>query len=152
MQALAWHSHYVTGLPRIDEDHRRFLELINRFDPATAGELPPAALLRRLDELDGCIRAHFDYEEALMEEAGFPMVGAHRQMHGVFCRRLDQFRERARGGEDVAAELHAMLQRWVVDHIHNDKSYSGLVYSHLRRRQGAAEGGWLGRAVQRMIH
>lgn len=151
MQDLAWHSHYLTGLPRVDEEHRRILELISEFAPAAPGGAPRNAT-RSLEELDACIRAHFDYEEALMEEAGYALVGAHRQMHSVFCRRLDTFRERLRAGEDVVAELHAMLCRWVVDHIHSDKSYSGQVYTHLRQQQPPRHGTWLGRTVQAMLN
>jgi hemerythrin len=151
MQALAWQPHYLTGLPQVDDDHRTLLNLINQLDP-DHNDLTPRSLGRLLEVLDNFVRTHFEHEQGLMEEAGYELIGAHRQMHNVFCRRLEQFAERHRGGEQVSAELHAMLARWVVDHIHGDKSYSGQVYTHMRQRQDPRGGNWLNRTMRAMFN
>ena len=151
MQALAWQAHYDTGLPQIDAEHRDLLELINQLDH-DRNEISPRSLGHQLAALDRFIRAHFEHEQALMAEAGYALIGAHRQLHNVFCRRLDQYRERHRRGENIGMELHAMLQRWVVDHIHGDKSYSGPVYTHMRQRQDPRGGGWINRTMRAVFN
>lgn len=151
MEALAWQEHYLTGLPQIDDEHRRILELINLLDPDRI-EFSPKQLGRTLDELQSFIRRHFDHEQALMEEASYPMIGAHRRLQSVFARRLEEFVARHRAGESIGVELHAMLQRWVVDHIHNDKSYSGQVYTHLRKVDAPRNSGWINRTMKMMFN
>ncbi|MDD2761462.1 MAG: hemerythrin family protein, partial [Methylomonas sp.] len=60
----------------IDDDHREFIELVNALDGAGNAEFP--ALFQALYEHT---ERHFDKENLLMAESGFPAEGEHKGEH-----------------------------------------------------------------------
>lgn len=70
-------------------------------------------------------------------------------MHELFTRRVIEMQTRFDAGEDVAAELHGMLSRWLFNHIRNeDHGYvdSAKVYLRMMSKES---GHWHRRSVPR---
>lgn len=75
---------------------------------------------------------------AQLQEAGYTFTGPHKKVHDIFTRRIADFQNRFTAGEDIADELHAMLSRWLLNHIRNeDQAYVATVAAHLRRTRAA---------------
>lgn len=150
---LAWQEDLETGIDVIDTQHRRIVEMINQLDLARRSGVQ-ATVVEVLDELVDYTLSHFAFEEALMEQAGYPFSAAHRRVHEIFAKRVQEYRMRFEAGEDILDELRTMLSRWLFNHIRgDDKAYSGSVKRHLNDMARSQEhAGWLRRTMQRLFH
>ena len=149
MALLVWQAELDTGIDVIDQQHHRIVALINQLAEATTRDDQAAVL----EELVDYTLSHFAFEEELMEESGYTFGPAHKRVHEMFVRRVSEYRMRFDAGEDIAAELHGMLSRWLFNHIRgDDKSYARHVRHYLdtykRPRQGGTHDGWLKRRIK----
>ena len=153
MPMLIWQDDLNTGIDVIDTQHRRIVEMINQLHAAQQGA-GVAMVGEVINELVDYTLSHFAFEEELMEEAGYPFSAAHKRVHEVFIKRVNEYRLRYNAGEDVADELKTMLSRWLFNHIRSDdKAYAESVTLHLNLfvRQHE-QGGWLSRTLARVFH
>jgi hemerythrin-like metal-binding protein len=94
MALLEWSDELALGQWVMDETHREFVELLNRF-----GAAEDADRLARLDEFIAHTEAHFRQEEAWMERMQFPPLGCHRTEHEGVLEVMREVRKRIAGGE-----------------------------------------------------
>lgn len=120
MQFFYWNSSFEIGIPLIDTQHRRLVDLINELATAITdgGRLPEVeALFRRL--MDYAAK-HFADEERLLERS---MLSdgeklRHRGAHRGFVEKVAKIAERddlLRA--DVAEQVLEFLITWLVSHI-----------------------------------
>lgn len=149
MAHIEWTRDLAIGIPVIDGQHRRIVDYINELD-TIVGSDDRGTVGRVLSDLVDYTYSHFAFEEALMEEAGYDFLSIHRGSHQAFCSRLDQLRRRFDEGEEVAAELAAMLGHWLIHHIrHDDDSYADLVREKMLGIERRDQGSWLKNTLQR---
>lgn len=117
--AIIWTQDLDTGIDVIDQQHRRIVDFIN--------DLEAAQVMKNQEQIKQVIHdcvdytlSHFAFEESLQEEAGYPYCKPHKKVHELFTRRVSEYQERINLGDDVSEELHAMLARWLVNHIKRD--------------------------------
>jgi hemerythrin len=128
MAKTIWTSNLNTGIETIDKQHKVIVEYINQLDDARSGGVNNSLVAKVIDKLVGYTVSHFKYEERLLEEANYPYLKAHRNVHEIFIKRLNDYQERFRLGEDISAELHAMMFNWLFGHIkHDDMDYVSVV-------------------------
>jgi hemerythrin len=153
MALLIWQNDLDTGIEVIDQQHRRIVEMINQLHGAQRN-LERLAVAEVIDELVDYTLSHFAFEEELMEEAGYPFSAAHKRVHEVFIRRVDEYRLRFQAGEDVSDDLKHMLSRWLFNHIRSDdKAYADTVRRHLDQfSRNHQQGGWMARTLARLFH
>lgn len=121
MQTFVWSPRYETGVPLMDTQHRRLVDLINQLgDAILRGETDAAEDMDRLyAELIDYAQVHFAEEECLMAEHGIDpgVLARHRGLHQQFVRQIEQMH----GGGDVTAErmqaMNRFLASWLVLHI-----------------------------------
>lgn len=118
----AWDASLLTGVVEIDIQHQRLFELASDLENAVegmaCGDEPVADAVYALTEY--CVE-HFADEEALMERAGYPELGAHREAHRILTARTMRMATRYFDGEVVApAELAPFVVDWLVNHIEKD--------------------------------
>lgn len=158
MALVIWKNEYNFGIDVIDQQHMRIVALINQlYAVQSSRQREPVAEV--IDELVDYTLSHFAFEEELMEEAGYAFSHAHKRVHEIFVRRVNEYRMRFQAGEDVAEELRGLLSRWLINHIRGeDRSYVDCLKRHLNRferehaHQADAErerGSWLGRKLKR---
>lgn len=140
MALLQWVPELDTGIAEIDTQHKRIVDYINKLH-----ELRQTHHRERLAEViaemvDYTI-SHFAFEEALMESAGYMFSGPHKKVHDLFTRKVAEMQSRFDGGEDVTAELHGMLSRWLFNHIRNeDHGYVDAAQAYLRMARQSNQG------------
>ncbi len=136
MAILAWVPELDTGIDEIDRQHRRIVDYINKLYELR--ESPDRqALGDVIGELVDYTLSHFVFEETLIENAGYMFAGPHKKVHELFTRRVSEMQTRFDAGEDVAAELHGMLSRWLFNHIRNeDHGYVDAAKTYLRMARG----------------
>lgn len=117
--AIEWTLDLNTGIEVIDKQHRRIVDYINFLEIAHEKQ-NREAIGQVLDDLVDYTLSHFAFEESLQEEAGYKYCKPHKRVHELFVRRVNEYQERFRLGDDVAAEIHKMLSTWLVSHIKRD--------------------------------
>jgi hemerythrin len=128
MAKTIWTSNLNTGIEMIDKQHRMIVEYINQLDDAISGGRKPALVSKVIDSLVGYTVSHFNYEERLLEEVNYPFLKAHKNVHAIFIKRLSDYQERFKLGEDIANELNLMMFNWLFGHIkHDDMDYVSIV-------------------------
>ncbi len=137
-QKMLWTEEMSVGLPHMDKDHQDLLDIINKLSAELhtggAGRIIGDTLLELLHYTE----THFRREERMLEEHGFPGLGAHRAEHQRMTKRLAEF-ERMYSEEDVALSQDVLrfLQNWFKHHI------LGLdqEYVEFMRQRGAEDQG-----------
>ncbi|HEY0720661.1 MAG TPA: bacteriohemerythrin [Gammaproteobacteria bacterium] len=152
MSYLVWTDNLNTGIDVIDTQHRQIIVYIN--------QLHDAKLTHDRNEVGQVIGAlidytvsHFGFEEALMQDAGYEFVRAHKKVHELFIKRIEELQQRFIMGEDIQDELQALLTRWLLNHIkHDDASYVTTVKPKVNiHTQQDAHVGWLSRTLSRFF-
>ncbi|UVE17898.1 bacteriohemerythrin [Pseudomonas sp. LS44] len=153
MTQLVWQNDLNTGIGVIDNQHKRIVEMINRLYIARHGSAGRPAVAAVIEELVDYTQSHFAFEETLMEDAGYPLSCAHKRVHELFIRRVDEYRLRFKADEDVAEELQQLLARWLFNHIRNDDAgYADTVRQSMAAlTSDRSEGGWLARSLRRFF-
>ena len=139
---IKWNAMLDTGIPVIDNQHKRIVEYINKLEHAEQHH-SREEVEGVLDELVDYTLSHFAFEESLMEEAGYPFVRPHKRVHELFTRRVADYQQRFKIGEDVAHELLQTLTAWLLNHIRSDdRDFASAVKDNL---QGGKKRGFFAR-------
>ena len=116
---ISWSPDLNTGIDVIDHQHRRIVDFINDLEAAQVLK-DPQRIKQVVDDCVDYTLSHFAFEESLQEESGYKYFKPHRKVHELFTRKVSEYQERLALGDDVSEELHAMLARWLVNHIKRD--------------------------------
>lgn len=121
MDTFVWDQNFVTGLPQVDEQHHRLVNLFNEFShslflsDANRKTLVSDTFERVLDYT----RYHFQDEESLMRTEGVDPrhVDAHHAMHKQFVAQVKSMWERRSAMSDPSVSLVGFLTSWLSLHI-----------------------------------
>jgi len=118
-RALVWSDDFLVGVPEIDEQHRRLLELLAEFyEKLAEAEHGSEALGALVCGLLDYTRYHFTTEERLMRQSGFPESVQHREQHASFVARAADMADRfTRGRLVLSLEATGFLRDWLFNHI-----------------------------------
>lgn len=126
---LTWHDEYSVGIAGLDEDHKRLLNLINQLQTAAHFHTSDEFEQETFNALVDYTKGHFQREEALMEQYGFPGLEAHRQQHKEMIAKVNSLLQAYKSDRDSTIEgTIRYLQDWLLKHIQGtDKEYSGFL-------------------------
>lgn len=136
MPVIKWSKQLELGIPSMDEQHQRWVALINGVHAALQEGQHGAVLEQGLAGMLEYTKTHFKDEERILRATRYLGYTAHKALHDDFTRQLEEFRaelEGARGGPPTAAirRLIKLLAHWLRDHITAaDREY----VEHLRRK------------------
>ena len=151
MQHIKWASDLDTGILVIDNQHKRIVEYINKLIDAEVTH-DKEQISNVLNELIDYTLSHFTFEESLMEEARYPFIKAHKRVHQLFVKRIGDYVQRFKMGEDITDELLNTLQAWLINHIKSDDNdYVEIVKTNFKGVSSSKEGGWLSRSLKRIF-
>ncbi len=113
---LVWRSDYLSGEPRVDQDHQELFNLANQLLELVVGQEGDACRCAdRLDELLQHIRSHFEYEDDLLRRIGYAGADEHIQQHAVLLMQAQQLRQSARERQIGIGELIDFLAVKVIN-------------------------------------
>ncbi|HBF89251.1 MAG TPA: hypothetical protein DDX39_11480 [Bacteroidales bacterium] len=81
MNNLEWSSTYETGIGKIDNQHKNFLEIITTIQKVEKENSDVKKVMRTINELVKYAQYHFLSEENFMEEINYPEFQLHKQLH-----------------------------------------------------------------------
>ncbi len=128
---IEWEKKYETGIETIDNQHKKWIEIINKLIKAIEEKNEEALLGQIFNELIEFTRFHFSFEEKYMDEYGYEMREDHKIRHNEFISNLLSLFNRYIKGDVIAAlELLDILTNWVIRHVtETDKKYVALFKS-----------------------
>ena len=126
---VEWKESYTVGVDDLDDDHKRLIELINRFQTAYTYHTGEEFEHQALNELVDYTKYHFEREEKMMEEAGYPDLAAHKEIHRTMIAKVGEFQEEyQRTGHEALEGVATFLSEWLINHINGiDKKYGPYV-------------------------
>jgi methyl-accepting chemotaxis protein len=125
-----WHDRLSVGVNGMDDQHKRFLVLINDLHNSMKQGKGSDTLKSILDELARYTEYHFSAEEAVMEKHRYPDIGLQKAAHRKFVDKVHEFQHRfAKGDQTVILEAMDTIRDWLINHIQKmDKKYGPYVH------------------------
>lgn len=125
MMNVEWKSEYNLGIPAIDRQHQKLFEYLSDLRNSMLEEAEQDGIKTALQNLIDYGIEHFSYEEAILQQADYPIFNDHQALHEVYNQRLYSFQEKLNNGEDVmATELIIFIKKWLLVHIlKEDQAY-----------------------------
>jgi hemerythrin len=117
---VSWDRSLETGDPEIDSQHRELFHRIDKLLAATADRRARAEVGRLLTFLGDYVVSHFEAEERLMADSGYPEAAAHREEHRRFVADYARLYEdyRADGpGSVFVIKFGNRVTAWLCEHI-----------------------------------
>ncbi|MBI5900542.1 MAG: bacteriohemerythrin [Rhodocyclales bacterium] len=136
---LTWNDSYAVGVPELDDQHRRLLELINQVgdDYGPRNAFTDGLFREVLSDLFEYTQVHFRAEEDHLRKIAYPGIEAHAREHGALTERVMEFILAAQGGTQDRQAIHNFLLTWLVSHIlEADMRYRDFMRAPLRPRGG----------------
>ena len=123
MEEVVWTEAFSVGVPLLDQQHQKLVELINRllaFDDADASE----SYHNVLYDLLSFAKLHFQTEETLMRMHRYPGLAAQVEEHAGYLDKLKDFGADVRDGVIDVRGLNVYLRAWWIEHIvESDMAY-----------------------------
>jgi hemerythrin-like metal-binding protein len=115
-----WTSSLKIGVDQVDAQHEHLFEKANRFKAAVQAHEPYDRLEELFAFLSEYVLEHFEAEERIMRERGYPRLAEHMQEHVQFRRRLSSLvpQWNAEGeSQAVLTALMGFLDGWLTQHV-----------------------------------
>ncbi len=122
---IEWDDKYSVGISKIDDEHKQFIDIVNKAIAIKEHYDNPEELREVLHSITMYAITHFATEENYMIEFNYPEYQYHKEEHHDFSRKVIQYCERVTDGDtQVANEILEYLKQWLVNHIQvTDKKY-----------------------------
>ncbi|MFH0863165.1 MAG: bacteriohemerythrin [Candidatus Altiarchaeota archaeon] len=121
MPQIEWSPELSMGIEKIDDQHRRFVDLVNRLDKAVQeGDYQKAIKAATPGILDYS-KTHFATEEDYMLRFDYSGYQEHKLEHAIFKEKIEAFlsdyKKDPSNPRKTATELHAFLTDWLREHL-----------------------------------
>ena len=119
MPLIEWTDEISVGVKVLDDDHKILIGMINELQDALCKGFGLERIEKTFDQLEDYTHTHLSREESLMKSTGYVGYEEHKLAHGVWIRRLQEFKDKYYK-EEVRSphiEMNRFLQSWLFDHI-----------------------------------
>lgn len=118
MTFMRWSNALELGVPEVDGQHHKLVDLLNALDSGVKNGYSVNILASVLAELSRYTVCHFTFEERLMETHHLSVLEEHRVQHRQFADLVADFSAQfAAGRTDISSKMLAFLRDWLTDHI-----------------------------------
>ncbi len=126
--SISWNDAMSVGIAEVDEDHRRFIALLDRFNEAVSSRMALTEVQVRLQSILDDALAHFAREEELFRQWRYAQADDHARMHGQLVESIRQTKSKVSDGTDVQwINAGFKLKQALIDHIlQQDMKYAAL--------------------------
>ncbi len=122
---IEWVDGFSVGISKIDEEHKKLIDLINRVIHAKEHKDDPEEIKGVLEGMKSYALAHFKTEETYMQKFNYPEYQDHKEEHRHFSTEIIAYSDKViKGNSQIANEIIEYLKWWLVNHIQvSDKKY-----------------------------
>jgi hemerythrin-like metal-binding protein len=134
-----WDASLATGNKRIDDDHKRLINLINTLHHAMSSGRGNAILSTLLVELQEYSIAHFTREEFVMDGGKYAGLDMHMKEHQFFIDKVRTYVIDFQCGRiALTPSIMDFLREWLFHHIHiSDVTAFSAIRAKSEERAGA---------------
>jgi len=131
MGFLTWNSSYEIGIPEMDAQHKKWLEILNEFYDQLNSEEIGAKAKVLCEKAIEYTKFHFSEEEKLMSSMGYPAISEQKAMHASIRNSIEEFNDKLEHGRTVVTfTITNEMKNWFSNHILiEDKKYAQLYLS-----------------------
>jgi len=121
-----WKDTYSVQIPLLDGQHRNLFRMAEELHAAMLARQGKATLAQILNRLVQYTLVHFEQEERLMREHGYPGLDAHVAEHRALTSQVKQFQaDFASGRTALSVQVLQFLKDWLEGHIKgSDRAYA----------------------------
>ena len=117
---IIWQEKNNTGIALIDEQHRGIVSIINSlYFLTTKGMCNDTLCSFVSDTMKDYSRIHFITEERFLQEAGYPGLEEHIEIHKRLARETERMEQEALREKDIKPFLN-FLKKWWLQHINEE--------------------------------
>jgi len=126
MPVIDWSKDIAVNIALCDVEHRRLFELLNKLYTAIMRRCTRGTLNHIVTDILASAERHFENEERLMRDYGYPAYEQHKGEHEKIARDVKSLAADFAGGNGIPKEDIALLPaKWLRDHIQvHDKEYT----------------------------
>ena len=138
MQGFEWDDSLSVGVKLIDEQHKVFIERLNKLSAAIESRQQAQYISKTLDFLVDYVEFHFGAEERLMAAHNYPGLEQHKSKHEEFRNSLADLLVTEFDEEDAVSKLADSINNfqisWLKNHIRQTDMQLAV---YLREKEGA---------------
>jgi len=122
---LTWSHACTVGVKAMDDQHGILMDTINELRLALVRGSDHQKIAAELEHLIEFTHKHFQSEELLLEQQGYPYLAAHRAAHEKLLREIRETVVTAENSEAFDFQLLlGFLRTWYLEHIEQfDRQY-----------------------------
>lgn len=140
MSLIQWSDALSVGIPQLDAQHKRLIDLVNSLHEAMARGAANQIVGEVLSDLISYTVTHFQTEEKSLRDTAYPAYAQHKAEHERLVKQVNDLKKRFDGGQaSLSVQIQGLLRDWLVNHIRGtDKQYTDhLLKAGLGRCAGA---------------
>jgi|SRR5208283_3182348 len=129
MALVEWTQKLSVGIPSIDKQHQKLIELLNAFFVSVQNKDGKGKIATVIKGLKDYTIEHFNSEEAVMRIHKYPGLEVQVREHESFVKTVQDFEDRFNKGKLILTlEITNFIRDWITNHIMNvDKQYSDFL-------------------------
>ena len=129
---LMWSHECIVGVQAMDDQHGILMDTLNELRTMLVRGASRRDVSLQLERLIEFTQMHFQSEEQLLLQQGFPGADEHRKAHHHLLRRLYSALEQVNRDEAIhLASLLEFLPSWYLDHVEQlDQPYGVWLNEH----------------------
>ncbi|MDD2906832.1 MAG: hemerythrin family protein [Sulfurimonas sp.] len=116
-QKIAWDNSYRLGIKKIDQQHKKLFELVNRLYDLEEGVNTKEELRVILYEFSDYVKVHFQDEEDYMTSIAFPDLKNHKLLHEHLVDSLSKIIQTPAKLDIIKTKMRVLAKRVLIDHI-----------------------------------
>ena len=118
MSLLSWSKQYLIGDDIIDAEHIKLFELINDFHSRWMETQDKHEISEVFRQLVAYAEIHFQHEESIMAEAGYPKLTEHQKIHETMFETIFELhKSHMEKGLRLEMDTMRFVRSWLLDHI-----------------------------------
>ena len=118
MAFFTWSDELSVGNTFIDADHKKLVDMVNKFHDAMSQGKGGSVVGIVLDNLIVYTREHFHREEVAMERIGYPLFAEHKREHDKLIQEVQDLHESLAAGKTMLTiKVAKFLKDWLTVHI-----------------------------------
>lgn len=125
MGIFKWGAEYELGIPEMDKQHQRWIEIINGFYDNLERKDVDSKVLNMINDVLDYTNYHFTEEEKMMESIGYSELDEQKKMHELITVKMKEYKRKIESKELLLSiTVTNELKDWLKNHILvEDKKY-----------------------------
>lgn len=125
MSFFAWDTRYDIGVPEMNREHQKLIDLMNQLHKHYEAKAPKETVAKTVLALFDYTKTHFAHEEAYMAKIKYPDLKIHQLVHKDLLDKLTAHKSEFDAKGVLTDSFFSFLKRWLAAHIMGiDKKYS----------------------------